>query len=453
MYSNIRTKWAGVFLSLLFICIALTEPLLSQNPTGPVPVTGGALPSTSGSLPTVSNQFANQPNTSQPNTSQPSPVPPSIPSLERSNSGVTETKNHTPKSIPRMELPSSNGQYWVEYDLRPYTQSLKNAERPQQAIIDWIIRETGSDVWFNEPFGILNADRSTLRVYHNANMQKSVAEIYEKFVNGVTEPQVYGLRLITVGNPNWRNKAAPLMRSAQAQAQGVQVWVMPKENGAIFMSQLRERTDVREMQVVDLPLLNGQSQGLEQLRSRNYLREYQSNQTSAWPPYTPVSGEIKEGYKLHLSPLMSLDGRTVDLMLKCEIDQVERLNSVNIDLPMPLSQPQSVQIDVPQLVSWRLHERFRWPANQMLLLSCGVVAAPTAQVNNTLLGGSPPTLFGLNKILPTTAGQRTDALLLIEHKGPASTQISSALSASTNSSGVAQPAPNSATAPISRGRY
>jgi hypothetical protein len=352
-----------------------------------------------------------------------------------------------------MELPTNHGQFWVEYDIRPYTQSLKNVERPQQAILDWIIRETGSDAWFNEPFGILNADRSTLRVYHHAAMQKSVAQIYERFVNGVSEPQVYSIRLITIANPNWRNKAFPLMRSAPAQSPGVQVWIMPKENGAIFMAQLRERSDVREMQSIELPMLNGQLQPLEQLRSRNYLREYQQNTASAWPPYQPFSDEIKEGYKLQLSPLMSLDGRTIDLMLKCEIDQVERLNSVTIDLPNALGPPQPAQIEVPQVVSWRLHERFRWPSNQMLLLSCGVVAAPAAQVNNTLLGGSPPTLFGLNRILPPAPGQRTDALLLIEWKGAASTQIlTPQATAPINASGTPSTASNPS-ATMSRGRY
>lgn len=349
-----------------------------------------------------------------------------------------------------MDLPNANGQQWVEYDIRPYTQNLKNVERPQQVIIDWIIRETGTDVWFNEPMGILNADRSSLRVYHNADMQKKVAQIYEKFVNGLIEPQVYGLRLITVGNPNWRTKATGLMRSAPVETPGVQAWLMPKENSAIFMAQLRTRIDVREMQAIDIQMVNGQSQTLEQLRSRNYLREYQRNATSTWPPFTPVSDEIQEGYKLQFSPLMSLDGRSVDLMLKCEIDQVERLNNVTIDLQVPLSQPQSVQIEVPQLVSWRLHERFRWPSDQVLLLSCGVVAAPAGQVNNTLLSGNPPTIFGLNKILPAPTGQRTDALFLIEYRGPVSTQLNQpqgALSSPAVSNN------NSANANVSRGRY
>ena len=417
-----------LLLSLIFSHSLFPSLLVAQStPSAPVPVVADAVPGTNGS------------------------ATPSVPSIESmAAKDANNARNNAPKPIGRMELPTANGQQWVEYDIRPYTQNLKNVERPQQVIIDWILRETGTDVWFNEPMGILNADRSTLRVYHNPDMQKKVAQVYEKFVNGLTEPQVYGLRLITVGNPNWRTKLTGLMRSVPVETPGVQAWLMPKENAAIFMAQLRTRIDVREVQAADIAMVNGQSQSLEQLRSRNYLREYQSNKTSAWPPYTPVSDEIQEGYKLQVSPLMSLDGRTVDLMLKCEIDQVERLNNVAIDLQIPMSQPQSVQIDVPQVVSWRLHERFRWPSDQVLLLSCGVVAAPVGQVNNTLLSGNPPTLFGLNRILPAPSGQRTDALFLIEYRGPASTQLNPTLAVPT---GPAPSPTNSASANVSRGRY
>ncbi len=408
------------------IILVFCQRLMAQAP-GPVPIGANAVPSTSGTS------------------------TPSVPSIENmATQAANSAKNNAPKPVGRMELPTSHGQHWIEYDIRPYTQNLKNVERPQQVILDWIIRETGTDVWFNEPMGILNADRSTLRVYHHADMQKKVAQVYEKFVNGLTDPQVFGLRLITVGNPSWRTKSTSLMRSAPVETAGVQAWLMPKENAAIFMAQLRTRTDVREMQAVDIPLVNGQSQSLEQLRSRNYLKEYQPNTASTWPPYTPVSDEIQEGYKIQLSPLMSLDGRSVDLMLKCDIDQVERLNNVSIELYNPLSQRQTVQVEVPQVVSWRLHERFRWPSDQVLLLSCGVVAAPVGQVNNTLLSGNPPALFGLNKILPAPSGQRTDALLLVEYRGPASTQLNQP---SVPPSAPATPATNSASANVSRGRY
>lgn len=320
----------------------------------------------------------------------------------------------------RLELPRDAGQYWVEYDLRPYTMALKGVDRPQQAVIDWIIRETGSDLWFQEPVGVLTADRSTLRVYHNAGMQKVVAQVYERFVNGINEPQVYSLRLITIGNPNWRSKALPLMRSAAARSPGVSAWLMPKENGAIVMAQLRQRQDVRELQSVDLRLVQGQTQVIEQMRPRNYLREYAPNTTSAWPPLTPSYGEIQEGYRMVFSPLLSLDGSTMDMMLKCQVDQVEKMNAVALEVP---GAGGAYQVEVPQMLSWQMAERFKWPTDHLLILSCGVIAPPVVNAQSTLLTGGAGGLFGINRILPDLSFQKQDAILVVEYRGSASTQL------------------------------
>ncbi len=249
--------------------------------------------------------------------------------------------------------------------------------------------------------GVLNADRDTLRVYHNQAMQKTVSEIYERFVNGSTDPQVFGMRLITINNPNWRTRAAGWMKSVQVQSPGVHAWLLSKENTALLLAMLRGRSDYREVQAGDITINNGQTQTLEQLRSRNYVREYRRTE-QGWPPYVPDSAEIQEGYRLQMSPLLSIDHRMVDVALKCNIDQVERLNSVNIELPLPTGQIQPAQIQVPQVVSWRLHERFRWSSDQVLLLSCGVIAAPSGAVNNTLLGQGAGAI-GLSRIIPPTA--------------------------------------------------
>ena len=45
-------------------------------------------------------------------------------------------------------LPSNAGQKYRKYDLSPYTGHLNQVVRPEQAVVDWIIRETGSDAWF-----------------------------------------------------------------------------------------------------------------------------------------------------------------------------------------------------------------------------------------------------------------------------------------------------------------
>jgi hypothetical protein len=250
-----------------------------------------------------------------------------------------------------------------------------------------------------------------------------------------------------------------LMRSIPAASSGVQAWLMPKENGAILISQLRERSDAKELQAVEIPLYNGQLQALEQLRSRNYLKEYVRNTAAPYPPMISVSEEIKEGFRLQISPLMSLDGRQAELMIKCEIDQVERLNQVRIDLPMGGNQTQAAFIEVPQIVSWRLQERIDWPTDQILLLSCGIVAAPNAPQDNTLLA-NPPSLFGFNRIIPAV-GQRTDALLWIEYRGPLSTQIhhagasQAAASQTNNIQGQSSPSlpMTSKNGSLSRGRY
>lgn len=345
-------------------------------------------------------------------------------------------------------LPTDANQYWETYDLRPYTKELASMERPQQAIIDWILRDTGTDVWFTEPFGFLNADRNTLRVYHNDQMHQLVRQSYERFVNGTTVPQAFGLRLIAVGNPNWRTRGHTLLRSVAAQSPGVNAFLASKENNALLMAMLRGRSDFKELASVTITTPNGQPQVLEQLRSRNFVREFQ--RADSWPPYLPVTGEIQEGYRLQLSPLLSVDRQFVDLLVKCQIDQVEKFANVTLELPLPTGQVHSGQIQVPQLSSWRLHERFRWRSDEVLILSCGVVAAPQAPSNNTLLGQGS-SLIGLNRILPQT-GERADALLVVEYLGDGDrTRLPSQAGAA--STGVPTTALQNGNSPVTRGRY
>jgi hypothetical protein len=360
--------------------------------------------------------------------------------------GVVPASANSSTSLVRsnidVALPKDSGQYWVEYDLRPYTKNIRHLDHPQQGLVDWILRETGTDIWFSQPFGILNADRDTLRVYHTAAMHQVVADIHERFVNGSMETQVFGLRLIVISNPNWRNRATTFLRSVQVQTPGVNAWLLSKEDMALMMGNLRGRTDYKEAQAVDIVVHNGQTQTLEQLRGKSYVREYQRTEQGVPPFFLPVSAEVKEGYRVQFSPMLSVDMRTVDLAIKCSVDQIERLHPVTMELPYPNGQTQSVQIQVPQMASWQMHERFRWPADHSLLLSCGILAAPNPQASPSLLTGGVQSLGLGGLIPPSAAGARADALLLIEYKGRSSTQV-----------GIQAGAPNAQQATLSRGRY
>lgn len=303
-------------------------------------------------------------------------------------------------------LPNDHGQQWRQYDIRPYTSRVTTTTRPEQAMVDWILRETGTEIWFNEPLGILNANRDTLTVYHTPEMQQLVLDVVERFVSTAGESHAFGVHLVSVTSPNWRSTAMNLMRPVSVQSAGVEAWLLSKENAVLLLNQLRLRTDFRERNSPNIVIHNGQSQTVMELRPRHYAKSVRLRD-NAVPAYELETGQIQEGYSLQISPLISRDRRIVDAVVKCYVDQVEKLVPVTVEVPIAGGQRQSIQIQVPQMVSWRLHERFRWPTEQVLLLSCGVVATPTAE-----RPGFP---------LPSFLGEtnRADALVFIEWKGKA----------------------------------
>jgi len=401
--------------------LAAAATLWCGNWTTSARAQGFALPSSSVSRP--SGGSANGPSTNPVSGSDQGFVP--RPAATASGSSQPDTPPSLQQSAGRTSnrpasqgqisgggsLPRGAGQEHRVYDLRSYTGYLTKEDRPHQAVVDWVLRETGTDVWHTEPFGFLSADRDELTVYHTNEMHQVIAGIVDRFVAGDKEPQVMNLNVMTVGNPNWRARAHPLMQHVNVQSPGVQAWLLTKENAALVMNLLRARTDVREVQHVDLIMHNGQTKKLASTRGRNYVLNIKHSPAN-WPPYEPETGEIQEGYQLEISPLLSVDGRTLDCVINAKIDQVDKFVPVEMDLPLPNAQVHRTKIEVPQLVSWRLNERFRWPSDMVLLLSCGVVASPERSQ-------SMMPLLNLSSITGTTAG-RADALMFIQFRGRAS---------------------------------
>jgi hypothetical protein len=305
-------------------------------------------------------------------------------------------------------LPNDHGQVWREYDISPYTARVKQVERPEQAILDWILRETGQELWFSEPLGILSANRGVLRVYNTPDVQKVVGSIVDRFVYSATETQAVGLKLATIGSPNWRSRAYPMMRSVGVQTPGVEAWLLSKENAALLLAELARRSDYRDYGTPNLTVANGMVQNVTRTRPRTYVKSFRPRDPSLGGVDSDM-GQLDEGFSLQVSPLFSLDARSVDIFIKCQVDQVEKLVPVMVDIPAYGGQWQRSQVQVPQLVSWRLNERFRWPTDQVLLLSCGVVASPVPESQST---GTSLTAW-----LGASAGGRADALLFIECLG------------------------------------
>jgi hypothetical protein len=324
------------------------------------------------------------------------------------------------------ELPSDHGQLWREYDISPYTLRVASTNRPEQAIVDWILRDTGYEAWHGEPFGILSADARRLLVYHTPEMQQKVAEVVDRFVSSEAESQAFELRVVTIDHPNWRAKAQRLLRPVQAQTPGVQAWLLSREDVAALAAELRRRSDYREHSAPQLAVSNGQSTVVSATRTRNYVRDILP-QAAVWPGYQPQQGVLNEGFTLEFSPLVSVDGQQIDATIKCDVDQVEKLVPVAIEMPTPAAPRGRAQLDVPQVAAIRFHERFRWPVDQVLLVSLGMIPAPVP-MDSSLIPGVP---------LPLPSGPpRVELLIFVARQGKAAAPAALADRPQTPASGA-----------------
>jgi hypothetical protein len=413
----ISKTWTSLLVLLAVIqpTSAQTVPTSNPQPVGLPPsvtasVTDGTAPAGNWRAPDVNKQRESS--------------PPSSPAATLDAQRVQAATPAVPvRSGGKDMLPNDQGQVWQQYDISAYTSQVKGTEQPEQAIVEWILRETGTEVWFKQPLGLLNATNTTLSVYHTPEMQQIVASVIGRFVNGTQDPHVLGLRVVAVDSPNWRSSVISRLRPISVQSTGIDAWLMSKEDAALLLAELRRRTDFREQSAPNLVYYNGQSQSVSNLRPRVYVKSYRTRmENNTWMGYDVERGQLQEGFSLQVSPLLSQDERTIDAVIKCTVDQVEKFLNVPVDLPGLNGQVQRADIQVPQMVSWRLHERFRWPSNQVLLLSCGVIAS-TGPNRQTTLGIPNPFAQG---------GGRSDALLFIESLGKASQAL---LTGSVNAAG------------------
>lgn len=302
--------------------------------------------------------------------------------------------NRVRVSPGRGGLPNDAGQVWKEYDITPYTDRLRDVERPEQAIVDWILRETGYEAWHSEPMGLLSANQRALVVYHTPQMQRLVESVVERFIREDSEEEHVGLRVISIGRPDWRAKHHRLLRPVPTQTQGIDAWLLHREEATLLLADLSRRFDFREYGAPRMTVAHGRTDAISGSRERGFVRDIAAR-ADAFPAFDPLAGKFEEGFAVELSPLLSEDGTMVDAVIQCHIDQLERLVAVSIDVPSQAATRQRGKLEVPQVSQFRLHERFRWPSDQVLVVGMGVVPTPAPRDPNPILsalpiGNSPP---------------------------------------------------------------
>lgn len=302
-------------------------------------------------------------------------------------------------------LPREAGQVWQEYDLSNYTLRVTTTARPEQAVIDWILRETGYEMWHGQPLGILSATPRKLRVYHTPEVQAVVNHIVKRFTGPASESRSFSFRALTIHKPNWRVKAQTVLNPVKTQTPGIQAWVLRREDASLLMSELRRRSDFREHSSPHLTVPNGQSTVVSNRQPRSYVRNV-AYQTGAWTGYRQDSGQIDEGYSFEFSPLLDVDGKMMDAMIKCSILKVNKMLPVTLNLPATAVSSGSAKVEVPELSQFQFHERFRWPTDQVLLIDLGMVAIPNTKPGQ-IIPGIP---------LLRTGSDRVNLLVMVESR-------------------------------------
>lgn len=311
-----------------------------------------------------------------------------------------------PASETDLDLKDTGNYQWQTYDISDYTTSVKSVSNPEKNVLDWILRETGTQTWFGENPTVLAVGRHQVRCYHNAEIQRKVRAVIDRFAKTGQKDEVFGFQLLTIGNPNWRAKLSRLLTPIESQTPGVEAWTTPKENAAQIFNELRRRADFNHPIAETLIAESGQPKRIVRQQPLNYFRSIVFD-NQLFPPFRVETAQINEGYLLQFSPLRSLDGQSMDAEIYCEVRQVEQFRHVNIDVPGPQGTPQQHPVSIPQQSGWRVKERFEWPADRVLILSAGVVAAPDRKLkpNRTIQD-----VFEPNR-------KQADVLLMIDCKG------------------------------------
>jgi len=293
------------------------------------------------------------------------------------------------------QIPATAGQVWKTYDIAPFVQAAGPGSERQ--VVEWILQETGYPAWHGATPASLSADADSLACFHDPEMQARVADVVARFVGEADKPHRFVVRVLGLGSPAWRAEARPFLTPVPAATPGVQAWIVTREDAAVVLARLRARADCRELPTGPLIAAHGLPAVLTGGRSLPYAQDV-APRPGPGPGWQVQNAACDEGLAIDVHPLVTKDGAAVDAVVRCRIDQVERLAPVSLRTP---AGNERVQVAVPQVAAVRVGERFRWPATHVLLVGLGLVPWPVPDQN------------GIGAAL-LDDGQRCDMVLVVE---------------------------------------
>ncbi|MBI3467074.1 MAG: hypothetical protein HY000_29010, partial [Planctomycetes bacterium] len=299
-------------------------------------------------------------------------------------------------------------QVWREYNLAPFTSRQTTPGRPEQAVVDWIIQETGDETWHGEEVTALSAGRGRLQVFHTPDVQDQVAEIVDRFVRPPQWQVIMKFEILSCSNLDWRSGLIHLLKPVATGPEGQHVWAVAPEDAALVRDRLRRTSQARALNRLSVAVTNGQTSNVDSAQPMSYISGLELA-SGAFTAYNPVIGRLNEGAKLRVTPLWTADGTAVDMRLVLTTRAVRKLHQAQSTAPLTTGN-QNATVQVPEVSATMLDQSLRWPTSQVLLISAGVQPAMQDSKRSLLsLSGSAVELLVLGELDPPAAPRSTNS--------------------------------------------
>ncbi|RUL83190.1 hypothetical protein [Tautonia sociabilis] len=295
-----------------------------------------------------------------------------------------------PASDPSEDIPfvppaqiKQDGLGWGIFNISPYTALPHSREtaKPESAIVEWIFRHTGSEIWHGEDLAVLSVTPKQLRAFHRDEVIAKVNEVYRRFVDAWFDILTLRVRIVSAVDPKWRYDIASKLESIRLGSgtgrggpQGQHAWLLDPSDTERLMATMTISQAFRLVEERKEPIVNGQTLVLrtglkDPVTYRGGLDR--SNQVALG--FEPTVDSVEEGVELRASPLLRGDGTSVDLAVDLKATSVRRKIVTRVIVPRQIG-PAEMDLDVPEVSHTRLNQTIPdWPLDRSLILSAGIL--------------------------------------------------------------------------------
>ncbi len=216
------------------------------------------------------------------------------------------------------------------------------------------------------------AGKSQIRAYHNPRILKTVSDVVRLFTDSTADVLSIRVRFIAASDTKWRYLVFSRLEPIGGGPHGQQIWTLKSEDAQqILEVQLQIYQGFKPLADHRVKIINGQTLKMTTTDTIDYAAGLQRDHTGVLG-FQQAAGQIEEGIVLRMSPLLEVDGDTVEAALDLKVTTVKSMHRTRILTRREVGSGE-LTVDVPEVMETRLNQTVKsWPLGQTLLISAGI---------------------------------------------------------------------------------